>query len=78
MKQREINISGIIDNNGKPRLYLAELNDFAKSWKNTRIVATFKIYNPGSSAALRGYYYNCVEDESKFYKNYLKEKKCRG
>lgn len=60
MKQREINITGLIDKQGKLRLYLAELNAFAQQWKNTRIVATFKIYQPGSSAALRGYYFNCV------------------
>lgn len=60
MKQREFNITGFIDRQGKLRLYLAELNAFAQQWKNTRIVATFKIYQPGSSAALRGYYFNCV------------------
>ena len=60
MKQREINISGLIDNQGKLRLYLGELNAFAQQWKNARIVATFKVYQPGTSAALRGYYFNYV------------------
>lgn len=60
MKNREINITGLIDKQGKLRLYLAELNAFAQQWKNTRIVATFKVYQPGSSAALRGYYFNYV------------------
>ena len=60
MKQREINISGTITSNGKIAMYMEELKAFAKQWKNTRIVATFKIYQPGSSAALRGYYYNYV------------------
>ena len=60
MKNREINITGFIDKQGKLRLYLAELNAFAQQWKNTRIVATFKVYQPGSSAALRGYYFNYV------------------
>lgn len=60
MKQREINISGRITSEGKLRLYLAELNAFAQQWKNTRIVATFKVYQPGSSAALRGYYFNYI------------------
>lgn len=60
MKRREINISGRITSEGKLAIYMQELNAFAKQWKNTRIVATFKVYQPGSSAALRGYYFNCV------------------
>ena len=60
MKQREINITGLIDKQGRLRLYLAELNAFAQQWKNARIVATFKVYQPGSSAALRGYYFNYI------------------
>ena len=60
MKQKEINILGRISSEGKLRLYIAELNAFAQQWKNTRVVATFKVYQPGSSAALRGYYFNCV------------------
>ena len=60
MKQREINISGRITSEGKLAIYMQDLNAFAQQWKNTRIVATFKVYQPGSSAALRGYYSNCV------------------
>ena len=60
MKQREINISGRITSEGKLAMYMQELNAFAQQWKNTRIVATFKVYQPGSSAALRGYYFNYV------------------
>ena len=60
MKQREINISGRITSEGKLAIYMQELNAFAQQWKNSRIVATFKVYQPGSSAALRGYYFNCV------------------
>lgn len=60
MKQREINISGRITSEGKLAMYMQELNAFAKYWKNTRIVATFKVFQPGSSAALRGYYFNYV------------------
>lgn len=60
MKSREINISGLIDNQGKLRLYLGELNAFAQQWKNARVVATFRVYQPGTSAALRGYYFNYV------------------
>lgn len=60
MKEKEINILGRITSEGKLRLYIAELNAFTQQWKNTRVVATFKVYQPGSSAALRGYYFNCV------------------
>lgn len=60
MKQKGINILGRITSEGKLRLYIAELNAFTQQWKNTRVVATFKVYQPGSSAALRGYYFNCV------------------
>lgn len=60
MKNKEINISGLIDSQGKLRLYLGELNAFAQQWKNARVVATFRVYHPGTSAALRGYYFNYV------------------
>lgn len=60
MKQREINISGRITSEGKLVMYMQELHSFTQQWKNTRIVATFRVYQPGSSAALRGYYFNCV------------------
>ena len=60
MKNREINITGLIDKQGKLRLYLSELNAFAQQWKNARVVATFRVYQTGTSAALRGYYFNCI------------------
>ena len=60
MKQREINISGMITSNGKLAIYMQELNAFAQQWKNARVVATFRVYQPGTSAALRGYYFNYI------------------
>lgn len=60
MKQVEINITGRINNDGKLAMYMQELNDFCRKWKNARVVASFKVYQPGTSAALRGYYYNYV------------------
>lgn len=60
MKQREINVTGIINKDGKIEMYMGELKAFAHNNKNARIVATFRIYNPGTSAALRGYYYNYI------------------
>lgn len=60
MKVREITICGQVTSDGRVALYMQALNDFAKRWKNTRVIATFKVFNPGTSAALRGYYYNYV------------------
>lgn len=60
MKQREINVTGIINKDGKIEMYMGELKAFAHNNKNARIVATFRIYNPGTSAALKGYYYNYI------------------
>lgn len=60
MKVREITICGQVTSEGRVALYMQALNDFTKRWKNTRVVATFKVFNPGTSAALRGYYYNYV------------------
>ena len=50
----------MITSNGKLAMYMQELNAFAQQWKNARVVATFRVYQPGSSAALRGYYFNYV------------------
>lgn len=60
MKQHEIQVSGKVTNDGRLSMYMQELNDFIKKWKNANIVATFRVYVPGTSAALRGYYYNYV------------------
>ena len=50
----------MITSNGKLAMYMQELNAFAQQWKNARVVATFRVYQPGTSAALRGYYFNYV------------------
>lgn len=60
MKQNEINIPGRVTSEGKLTMYMQELNNFLGKWKNTRVIATFRVYQPGTSAALRGYYYNYV------------------
>lgn len=41
-------------------MYMGEVNDFFKSWKGSRIVARFIVASPGSSEALKGYYFNYV------------------
>lgn len=60
MKQHEINIAGLVDKNGRLSMYMEELNAMMKKWKGARVVATFRIYQPGTSSAIRGYYYNAV------------------
>ena len=41
-------------------MYMRELNAFFKEWKGARIVARFSVASPGSSEALKGYYFNYV------------------
>lgn len=60
MKQHEIQISGKVTKDGKLAMYMAELNQFTKQWPNARIIATFRVSEPGTSAALKGYYYNYI------------------
>lgn len=60
MKHHEKCITGRIANDGSLLMPMTELKEFAKGWKNTRIVATFRVYNPGTSEALKGYYYNYI------------------
>lgn len=60
MKQAEINITGRINNDGKLEMYMQELNDFCRKWRNSRVIASFKVYQHGTSAALKGYYFNYV------------------
>lgn len=60
MKKREITATGTINNNGGLAMYMGELNEFFKGWKGSRIIARFIVSSPGSSEALKGYYFNCV------------------
>lgn len=60
MKQNKIIIPGKITADGRLSMYMQELKEFAKSWKNAKVLATFRVYQPGTSEALRGYYYNYV------------------
>lgn len=41
-------------------MYMGELNAFFKEWKGARIVARFSVASPGTSEALKGYYFNYV------------------
>ena len=60
MKQHEIQVAGRITNQGRLSIYMEELNQFTKKWTNSRIIATFRVVEPGTSAALKGYYYNYI------------------
>ena len=60
MKKRQQTASGTIDSNGRLSMYMGELNEFFKQHKGKRVVAVFDVAEPGSSEALKVYYYNCV------------------
>ena len=60
MKKREITATGKIDNNGGLKMYMGELNQFFSMHKGSRIIARFIVASPGSSEALKGYYFNYV------------------
>ena len=60
MKKREITATGTINNNGGLAMYMGELNEFLKGWKGSRIIARFIVASPGSSEALKAYYFNYV------------------
>lgn len=60
MKKREMTAMGIINNNGGLQMYMGELNQFFSMHKGSRIIARFTVASPGSSEALKGYYFNCV------------------
>lgn len=60
MKQREITATGMINNNGGLAMYMGELNQFFAMHKGSRVIARFIVASPGSSAALKAYYFNYV------------------
>lgn len=60
MKKREITATGTINNNGGLAMYMGELNEFFKGWRGSRVIARFIVASPGSSEALKGYYFNYV------------------
>lgn len=60
MKKREIDATGKVTSDGKLAMYMGEVNDFLRQWKNARVVVRFIVSQPGTSEALKGYYYNYV------------------
>ncbi len=60
-RSRHIAITGKSLSNGKFSIYGKDaMNDYFKSWPNTVFVGYFKVYQPGTSSALRGYYFGKV------------------
>lgn len=53
-------VTGKINNNGGLVMYMGELNDFFNGWRGARVIARFSVSLPGSSEALKGYYFNYV------------------
>lgn len=60
MKKREITATGMINNKGCLQMYMGELNQFFAMHRGNRIIARFTVASPGSSEALKGYYFNYV------------------
>lgn len=52
-------------------MYMDEINSFFALHKGCRVIANFHIASKGSSAALKGYYFNCVVPsfKSAFWEN---------
>ena len=57
---QEFYTTGIVDNSGKLRMPMADVNDFFRKHKGDRIVVKFMAYPKSTSDALKGYYYNYV------------------
>lgn len=60
MRKKEITSTGTIDKNGRLAMIMGEINQFFAQHKGSRVFARFTIVPEKTSAALRGYYYNCV------------------
>lgn len=60
MRKREIAASGKVNSNGQLSLFMGEVNEFLKQWKNAKIVVRFIVSNPENSEPLKAYYYHYV------------------
>lgn len=60
MRKREIDASGKVTTEGKLALYMGEVNDFLRGWKNARIVVRFIVSNPETSEPLKAYYFHYI------------------
>lgn len=60
MKADKISESGIVGTDGRLRMPMDRLNAFFAANKGKRVMVRFEAAEPGTSAALLGYYYNYV------------------
>ena len=60
MKRREIEATGMIDGDGRLKMFMGELNEFFKSHKGKRVIARFTVVTKGTSEALLGYYFKYI------------------
>lgn len=60
MRKREITTTGKIDNKGRLRIYMDDINEFFSNWKNSNVIVNFTIVPSEKTKALRGYYYGVV------------------
>ena len=68
---RHIAITGKVLANGIFSIYGKDaMSDYFKNWPNTSFVGYIKVYQPGTSQALRGYYFGKVVPD---FKNALQD-----
>lgn len=60
MRRRQMQATGTIRNDGSLAMYMGELKEFFSMHKGKRVIASFSIVEPGTSEALRGYYFGYV------------------
>lgn len=59
--KKELNLTGTINQNGKLNMYSQhEFFNWLEQHRGKRVQMTFRVYEPGTSVALRGYYANKV------------------
>lgn len=70
-EKKSFSLTGTINNKGRLLMYMDEINSFFALHKGCRVIANFHIASKGSSAALKGYYFNCVVPsfKSAFWEN---------
>lgn len=66
MKPREHTITGRTNDRGQLLILDQEgMSDFFKKWPNIKFTARFQVAQPGTSEALKGYYYNKIVPDFK-------------
>lgn len=61
MKSREHVITGLVNEKGQLMISDKErMSVFFSEWKNTKFIGRFIVAQSGSSAAIKGYYYNKI------------------